>query len=56
MKRTIRSGKNIGIATQVQGLTVEIIPHPVFEGMWQFEALGETWMASDYAFEDEANK
>ena len=48
--RTIKIGKNIGIAEQVQGLTVEVLPHPKFIGLWKFEVNGETWMASDYAF------
>lgn len=53
MKKTIKTGKNIGVAEQIQGLTVEVRPHPKFKGLWQFEVLGETWMASDYAFRDE---
>ena len=52
MLRTIKSGTNIGIAVQVQGQTVEVIPHSRFKGLWQFEFNGETWMASDYAFKD----
>ena len=50
--RTVKSGKNIGIAEQVQGKTVDVKPHPRFKGMWLFEFKGETWIASDYAFID----
>ena len=46
-------GKDIGIAKQVQGQVVEVIPYPKFKGLWQFKAFGEIWMASDYAFEAE---
>lgn len=53
MKKTIKSGKNIGVVVQNQGETVEVIPHPRFKGMWQFEWNGELWMASDYAFVEE---
>ena len=53
MIKTIKQGKNNGIAVQVQGQTVDVIPHPRFEGLWQFEFEGETWMASDYAFVEE---
>lgn len=49
MTRIIKSGKNIGIAEQVQGKTADVKPHPRFKGMWLFEFKGETWIASDYA-------
>lgn len=52
MKKIIKSGENIGVATQVQGLTVEVVPHPVFKDMWSFHANGFNLIASDYAFED----
>ena len=52
MKKTIKTGKNIGIAEQTQGKTVDVIPHHRFKNTWQFELDGETWMASDYAFEE----
>ena len=52
MKKVIKSGKNIGVAEPVQGLTVEVVPHPRFAGMWSFHANGTNWIASDYAFED----
>ena len=52
MKKIIKTGENIGIATQVQGLIVEVVPHPRFAGMWSFHANGFNWIASDYAFED----
>ena len=50
MKKTIKSGENIGVAVQVQGKLVDAIPHPRFKNMWQFEYCGEKWIASDYAF------
>lgn len=53
MLRTIKSGANIGVAVQVQGQTVEVIPHPRFKGLWQFEFNSEKWIASDYAFMEE---
>ena len=53
MKKTIKQGKNNGIAIQVQDQTVDVIPHPRFKGLWQFEFEGELWMASDYAFVEE---
>ena len=53
MLKTIKSGKNIGIAEQVQGQTVYAIPHPRFKGLWQYEFKGEKWIASDYAFTEE---
>lgn len=55
MKKIIKNGmgKDIGIAKQVQGQVVEVIPHPKFKGLWQFKVFGETWVASDYAFKDE---
>lgn len=56
MLRTIKSGTNIGIAVQVQGQTVDAVPHPRFKGLWQFEFNGETWMSSNAAFvEDKEN-
>ena len=53
MKKIIKSGKNNGVADQVQGQEVDVIPHPKHKGMWQFVFGNETWIASDYAFEDE---
>lgn len=53
MEKTIKSGKNIGVATQVQGQIVDAIPHPKFKNLWQFEFDGEKWIASDYAFVEE---
>lgn len=57
MKKIIKNGmgKNIGIAKQIQGQVVEVIPHPKFKGLWQFKKFGDTWMASDYAFVDESS-
>lgn len=53
MIKLIKSGKNIGVAEQVQGHRVEVIPHPTVKNMWQFEFRGEKWIASDYAFVNE---
>ena len=50
MKKTIKTGENIGVAKQVQGLTVEVVQHPKFKGLWQFRIGEEIWIASDYAF------
>lgn len=52
MKRTTKTGKNIGVATKIQGQTVDVIPHPKYKGMWQFELDGEKWIASDYTFKE----
>lgn len=57
MKKTIKTGKNIGVAIQVQGQTVDVIPHPRYKNLWRFEFDGEIWVASDYAFvEEEINE
>lgn len=54
MKKVIKTGDDkLGVAKQTQGHVVEAIPHPRFEGLWQFELFGEKWMASDYAFVEE---
>ncbi len=53
MLKTIKTGKNIGVAVQVQGKIVDVIPHPRFKDMWSFEFDGEKWIASDYAFVEE---
>lgn len=45
MKKVIKSGKNIGVAQQVQGLEVDV---KTDKGI-----IKETWMASDYAFKEE---
>ena len=42
-----------GIAVQVRGKTVVAEPHPNFKGAWKFEFKGETWIASDWAFEED---
>lgn len=55
MKNTIKQGKNIGIAVQVQGAVVDVKSHPKFAGMYAFTYNGEPWTCSDYAF-DEENK
>ena len=52
MQKTIKKGKDNGIADKVQGQIVEVIPHPKYEGMWQFNYGKDTWIASDYAFEE----
>lgn len=57
MKKQIKGEKGnaekLGIAKQVAGIVVEVERHPKFTQLWQFEAFGEKWMASDYAFEEE---
>ena len=56
MKKTIKGGngdyEKLGIAKQVAGKTVDVIPHPKFLGLWQFEYGDDKWIASDYAFEE----
>ena len=56
MKKVIKNGmgKDIGVAKQVQGQVVEVIPHPKVKGLWQLKFRGEIWMASDYAFVHES--
>lgn len=53
MIKHIKQGKNIGIAVQVQGATVDVKPHPRFTGMYAFTYNGEPWTCSDYAFDEE---
>lgn len=54
MKKMIRTGGDkVGIAKQVQGLTVDATPHPKYKGLWQFEFMGETWVATNYSFKEE---
>lgn len=60
MKKQIKSyakyGKNCGIASAVQGMTVDVEPHPRHKGMWRFvDSTGQAWVASDYAFDEEDN-
>ena len=50
MTKLIKTGENIGVAKQVQGYRVEVVPHPKNKGMWQFKTNEGTWIASDYAF------
>lgn len=56
MQKTIKSyieyGDECGIAMQVNGQTVDAVPHPKFEGLWRFEFDGKLWLASDYAFKE----
>ncbi len=52
MRKIIKIGENIGVAKQVQGHIVEVVPHPKFKGMWQFQIGDEKWIASDYAFKE----
>ena len=54
MKKAIKTGENIGVAKQVQGHVVEVVPHPKFKEMWSFHANGSNWIASNYAFEEDA--
>lgn len=56
MKVLIKDDKAT-IAKPVRGQVVDVIPHPKFEGLYQFEFTGEnmkkeTWMCSRYAFEE----
>lgn len=58
MKRQIKSylkyGYECGIASKVQGLVVDVEPHPRHKGMWRFvDISGQPWVASDYAFDDD---
>ena len=49
-------GKDCGIASAVQGMTVNVEPHPRHKGMWRFmDDKGQAWVASDYAFDEEDN-
>lgn len=57
MKKTIRRGDNLGIAKQVQGKIVDAVPDTTYsKNGWKFEYYGETWLASDYAFEETNQK
>ena len=47
MIKHIKQGKNIGIAAQVQGATVDVKPHLRFPGMYAFTYNGEPWTCSD---------
>lgn len=51
MLKTIKTGKDIGIAEQVQGLTVDAEKDEY--GLWHYEVNGTKWVASDYAFEED---
>lgn len=53
IKSYMKYGDKCGIAKQVEGKVVEVIPHPKFKGLWQFEINGEKWMCSNYAFDEE---
>ena len=60
MIRKIKSyekyGKDCGIASAVQGMTVDVEPHPRHKGMRRFmDDKGQAWVASDYAFDEEDN-
>jgi hypothetical protein len=56
MKKVIKGGngdyERLGIAKQVAGKVVDVERHPKFPQLWRFEAFGEKWIASDYAFEE----
>lgn len=54
MTKLIKSGENIGVAKQVQGYRVEVIPHPKYKGLWQFKTNEGAWVASDYAFVEDS--
>ena len=42
-----------GIAIQCRGKTVMAEPHPRFKGAWRFQLNGETWVGSDWGFEED---
>ena len=41
-----------GIAVQCRGQMVDAKPHPRFKGAWTFQLKGETWVGSDWGFEE----
>ena len=41
-----------GIAVQVRGQVVDAEPHPKFKGAWRFLFKGETWVGSNWGFEE----
>ena len=56
MKVLIKDDKTT-IAKPVRGQIVDVIPHPKFKGLFQFEFTGENikkemWMYSKFAFEE----
>lgn len=54
IKGYMKFGNNCGIASAVQGLLVDVEPHPRHKGMWRFyDITGQPWVASDYAFDDD---
>lgn len=54
IKSYAKYGKNCGIASAVEGKTVDVEPHPLHRGMWRFiDETGQPWVASDYAFDEE---
>ena len=50
MLKTIKTGKEIGVAIPVQGLTVDATKDQY--GTWHYIVNGVNWCASDYAFVD----
>ena len=53
MIKSIKQGENIGVAKQVQGVVVDVKPHPKFKGMYGFVYRNEKWTCSDYVFDEE---
>lgn len=54
IKSYAKYGDKCGIASAVQGMTVDVEPHPKHKGMWRFvDDKDQTWVASDYAFDEE---
>ena len=53
MIQSIKQGENIGVAKQIQGVVVDVKPHPKFKGMYGFVYRNEKWTCSDYAFDEE---
>ena len=45
-----------GIAVQCRGQMVDAKPHPRFKGSWTFQLKGETWVGSDWGFEENYKK
>lgn len=54
IKSYAKYGENCGIASAVEGMTVDVEPHPRHKGMWRFmDDKGQAWVASDYAFDED---
>lgn len=57
MMKSIKQGENIGVAKQVQGVVVDVYPHPRFRGMYGFVYKGEKWTCNliDYFVLNDGN-